>query len=330
MRGSRNWLVWKMFRTTTDAAAAAVSGALRRRPGRGWPPRAVGSRPPVQADDRRGHPRRHDRQRTWRAANAADRPLQPPAATPSRRRCARSPATIRYPRSCCGWTVPGARSTASETIFREVVRARERGKPVVASMGAVAASGGYYVSMGSRCDRGQSGHDHRFDRCDHRKAGGSGSQGPVGRRIRYRAHQRQCRCLVGRRAFTPEQRAHREAEADLFYADFVERVADGRNMSAEEVDRRCPRPGLDRRRRAASAAWSTNSAAFEPRCAEPRCWPVWTRIPRSASSVIRARRCWTWCAPVRRRNRPRRRCRRRWPHCWADRLPGSSNTSSRR
>ena len=44
---------------------------------------------------------------------------------------------------------PGGSVTASETIWREVKRARERGKPVVASMGAVAASGGYYVSMGA-------------------------------------------------------------------------------------------------------------------------------------------------------------------------------------
>jgi protease-4 len=36
--------------------------------------------------------------------------------------------------------------------------------------------------------------------------------------------------------FTPEQKAHREAEADLFYTDFVERVADGRNMTADAVD----------------------------------------------------------------------------------------------
>ena len=42
---------------------------------------------------------------------------------------------------------PGGSVTGSETIWREVVRVRERGKPVVASMGAVAASGGYYVSM---------------------------------------------------------------------------------------------------------------------------------------------------------------------------------------
>ena len=42
---------------------------------------------------------------------------------------------------------PGGSVTGSETIWREVVRLREAGKPVVASMGAVAASGGYYVSM---------------------------------------------------------------------------------------------------------------------------------------------------------------------------------------
>ena len=36
--------------------------------------------------------------------------------------------------------------------------------------------------------------------------------------------------------FTEEQQAHVEAEADLFYTDFVHRVADGRRMSAEAVD----------------------------------------------------------------------------------------------
>ncbi len=36
--------------------------------------------------------------------------------------------------------------------------------------------------------------------------------------------------------FTPQQQARREAEADLFYIDFVERVAQGRNLSTEAVD----------------------------------------------------------------------------------------------
>jgi protease-4 len=42
---------------------------------------------------------------------------------------------------------PGGSYVASDTIWREVVRARAAGKPVVASMGDVAASGGYYISM---------------------------------------------------------------------------------------------------------------------------------------------------------------------------------------
>src|SRR5204863_4260846 len=41
---------------------------------------------------------------------------------------------------------PGGSAVASETIWREVVRAREHGKPVIVSMGEVAGSGGYYVA----------------------------------------------------------------------------------------------------------------------------------------------------------------------------------------
>ncbi len=42
---------------------------------------------------------------------------------------------------------PGGSATASDTIWREVVRARAAAKPVVVSMGDMAASGGYYISM---------------------------------------------------------------------------------------------------------------------------------------------------------------------------------------
>ena len=41
---------------------------------------------------------------------------------------------------------PGGSAVASESIWREVVFARERGKPVIVSMGDVAGSGGYYVA----------------------------------------------------------------------------------------------------------------------------------------------------------------------------------------
>ncbi|MFN4185421.1 MAG: signal peptide peptidase SppA [Hyphomonas sp.] len=44
---------------------------------------------------------------------------------------------------------PGGSPTASDQIWRAVERAKEAGKPVVVSMGAYAASGGYYVSTGA-------------------------------------------------------------------------------------------------------------------------------------------------------------------------------------
>jgi protease-4 len=42
---------------------------------------------------------------------------------------------------------PGGSYVASDAIWREVVRARQAGKPVVASMGDLAGSGGYFVAM---------------------------------------------------------------------------------------------------------------------------------------------------------------------------------------
>ena len=44
---------------------------------------------------------------------------------------------------------PGGSYVASDTIWRETVRAREAGKPVVVSMGNLAGSGGYFVAMGA-------------------------------------------------------------------------------------------------------------------------------------------------------------------------------------
>lgn len=131
---------------------------------------------------------------------------------------------------------PGGSVTASETIWREVTKARERGKPVVASMGAVAASGGYYVSMCADAIVANPGTI-------------TGSIGVVTGKLV--ARDLKVRLGVGSDSvrtnanadawsinapFTPEQQAQVEAEADLFYTDFVERVADGRNLSVEAVD----------------------------------------------------------------------------------------------
>ncbi len=131
---------------------------------------------------------------------------------------------------------PGGSVTASETIWREVTRARERGKPVVASMGSVAASGGYYVAMSA-------------DAIVASPATITGSIGVftgklVVRDLKDRLGVASDSVRTNANAdawsidapFTPQQKAYREAEADLFYADFVERVAEGRNLTTEAVD----------------------------------------------------------------------------------------------
>ena len=131
---------------------------------------------------------------------------------------------------------PGGSVTGSETVWREVNRVRGQGKPVVASMGAVAASGGYYVSMAADVIVANAGTI-------------TGSIGVVTGKLV--ARELKDRLGVGsdsvrtnanadawsiNQPFTDEQHAHVEAEADLFYTDFVERVAAGRNMSTEAVD----------------------------------------------------------------------------------------------
>jgi protease-4 len=131
---------------------------------------------------------------------------------------------------------PGGSVTASETIWREVKRARERGKPVVASMGSVAASGGYYVSMAADAIVANPGTI-------------TGSIGVITGKLVVR--DLKDRLGVGSDTvrtnanadawsidtpFTPEQQARQEADADLFYTDFVQRVADGRNLTTKDVD----------------------------------------------------------------------------------------------
>ena len=131
---------------------------------------------------------------------------------------------------------PGGSVTGSETIWREVVRATEAGKPVIASMGSVAASGGYYVSMAA----------------DEIIANAGTITGSIGV-VTGKLVSRQLKDKLGvgsdsvrtnanadawssNERFTPEQQAHVEAEADLFYADFVERVAAGRKLTVAAVE----------------------------------------------------------------------------------------------
>lgn len=131
---------------------------------------------------------------------------------------------------------PGGSVNGSETIWREVCRTRAAGKPVVASMGAVAASGGYYVSMSADAIVASPGTitgsigvvTGKLVTRELKERLGVGSDS-----VRTNAN---ADAWSGNSPFTPEQHAMVEAEADLFYDDFVRRVAEARDMSVDDVD----------------------------------------------------------------------------------------------
>jgi protease-4 len=131
---------------------------------------------------------------------------------------------------------PGGSYTASDTIWREVVRIRDSGKPVVVSMGDVAASGGYFISMAA-------------DEIVAQPGTLTGSIGvivgkPVFREMFGRAGVTSDSVSEGAHAtmfapthpFTDEEWERINAWLDHIYADFTGKVALGRGMAAERVE----------------------------------------------------------------------------------------------
>src|SRR5215469_7262094 len=130
---------------------------------------------------------------------------------------------------------PGGSYVASDTIWREVVRTRNAGKPVVVSMGDVAASGGYFISMAADAIVAQPGTI-------------TGSIGvitakPVLSEALGKAGISTDSVVLGKHAgmfsfshpFTNDEWALVDAWLDRIYADFTGKVAVGRRMTAERV-----------------------------------------------------------------------------------------------
>ncbi|HEX3490117.1 MAG TPA: signal peptide peptidase SppA [Streptosporangiaceae bacterium] len=130
---------------------------------------------------------------------------------------------------------PGGSYVASDTIWREVVRARAAGKPVVVSMSDVAASGGYYIAMAADVIVAQ-------------PATITGSIGviegkPVLGEALSRAGVSSDSIIQGAHAamfsqlkpFTEDEWALISQHLDHIYADFTGKVAEGRRMTPERV-----------------------------------------------------------------------------------------------
>jgi len=130
---------------------------------------------------------------------------------------------------------PGGSALASELMAREVFKTRGV-KPIVCSMGDLAASGGYFVAAG--CDTifadrmtitGSIGIFYgKFDF--------SGLLGKLGITAETFRRGRRADMESFFRPYTDEERAHLRERIRYFYGRFVAAVAEGRGMSETAVD----------------------------------------------------------------------------------------------
>ncbi len=130
---------------------------------------------------------------------------------------------------------PGGSYVASDAIWQETVRARKAGKPVIASMGDVAGSGGYFVAMAA-------------DKIVAQPATITGSIGVLGGKMLTtgfwkmlgitfdQVHEgANATYWTGTEDYTPAEWARFQAWLDRVYADFTTKVADGRRLPKERV-----------------------------------------------------------------------------------------------
>ncbi|MEN3357988.1 MAG: protease [Mycobacteriales bacterium] len=130
---------------------------------------------------------------------------------------------------------PGGSYVASDTIWREVGRVRAAGKPVVVSMGEVAGSGGYFVAMGADLIVAEPGTITGSIGVFAGKPVITGLLDRVGLSSDAVQQGRRARMLSNRRPFDEDEWQTLERWLDHVYADFVGKVAAGRQLSTEQV-----------------------------------------------------------------------------------------------
>jgi protease-4 len=130
---------------------------------------------------------------------------------------------------------PGGAVMASDQIWRAVKRAREK-KPVIASMGSVAASGGYYAAAAATeiwaSPSTVTGSIGIFY--------GKVDVAPLAARFGIGIESEKRGAHAGAdsvfRAFTDEERAGLVGKLRMWYRQFLSRVSEGRHLSLEQVD----------------------------------------------------------------------------------------------
>lgn len=132
---------------------------------------------------------------------------------------------------------PGGSYVASDTIWREVKRARARGKPVIASMGSTAASGGYFAAMAADKVIAQPGTITGSIGVFSGKMAIGGLLDKIGVKMDSVQIGKHAGIWSQSREFTPEGWAVLEKNLDAVYADFTGKAAEARSLSTEAIDK---------------------------------------------------------------------------------------------
>jgi protease-4 len=130
---------------------------------------------------------------------------------------------------------PGGSVTASDQILDAVKKAQAAGKPVVVSMGALAASGGYYISTSANRIVAEPGTLTGSIGVLTGKVAVGKTLNMIGVNADEIGVGKNALFDSGISPFTPEQLASLNAQADATYADFTQKVAAGRKLPLEKV-----------------------------------------------------------------------------------------------
>jgi protease-4 len=130
---------------------------------------------------------------------------------------------------------PGGSYVASDAIWRAVGTVRDAGKPVVVSMGNVAASGGYFVAAGADAIVAQPGTLTGSIGVFAGKAVTDDFWRRLGVGYDAVSHGAHARMFSSRVPYSDDEWALLSRWLDRVYDDFVGKVADGRRMSRAQV-----------------------------------------------------------------------------------------------
>ncbi len=129
---------------------------------------------------------------------------------------------------------PGGSAIASEVIWRELMLARQV-KPIIVSMGDVAASGGYYMAVPATAIVAQPGTITGSIGVVTGKYVLKGAFDKLGIGTDSVSDGKNAQIYSPFRAFTPEERAKVEGQMQATYDLFVSRVAEGRRSSPDKI-----------------------------------------------------------------------------------------------